>query len=152
MRIEIADLEDPQVRSLIELHQRGMADCSPAGTCFFLDLSGYSDPSVTLWGAWDGDKLAGIGAMKRLGAGHAEIKSMRTHPDYLRRGVARILLEHIIGAALEEGVTRLSLETGSGDAFEPALALYRKRGFENGAPFADYQNTEFNQCLHMTLN
>jgi putative acetyltransferase len=77
---------------------------------------------------------------------------MRTHPDFLRRGCAAALLETIIGHARAEGFTRLSLETGSGPAFEPALALYRRRGFVNGPAFAEYALTDFNQCLHLALD
>jgi putative acetyltransferase len=76
---------------------------------------------------------------------------MRTHPDFLRTGVAAALLETIIGSAKAQGVRRLSLETGSGAAFAPALALYRKRGFVTGAPFADYEKSDFNQFLHLDL-
>ncbi len=76
---------------------------------------------------------------------------MRTHPDYLRRGVAAALLEHIIAQARQLGLTRLSLETGSGPAFEPALALYRRRGFADGDAFADYERSTFNQFLHLRL-
>jgi putative acetyltransferase len=76
---------------------------------------------------------------------------MRTHPDFLRRGVAAALLETIIAHARAEEVSRLSLETGSGLAFDPALALYRRRGFVNGPAFADYVLTDFNQCLHLVL-
>ena len=85
------------------------------------------------------------------GEGHAELKSMRTHPDHLRRGVAVALLDHLIGEAKERAVTRLSLETGSGPAFDPALALYRKRGFANGEAFGDYAPSAFNQFLHLKL-
>jgi len=46
---------------------------------------------------------------------------------------------------------RLSLETGSGPAFEPALSLYRKRGFTDGEAFANYERSSFNQFLHMEL-
>jgi putative acetyltransferase len=76
---------------------------------------------------------------------------MRTHPDFLRQGVAAQLLEHIIAVARERGLSRLSLETGSGPSFEPALALYRRRGFKDGEAFADYQRSEFNQFLHLDL-
>ena len=102
--------------------------------------------------AWRGDELLGIGALKRLGAEGAEIKSMRTRADALRQGVARALLEAIIALARAEGIARLSLETGNGPTFEPALALYRTRGFRNGEAFADYENTDFNQCLHLDLS
>jgi len=76
---------------------------------------------------------------------------MRTHPDFLRRGVAAALLEHIIAEARARGMHLLSLETGRGAAFEPALNLYRKRGFVDGEPFADYVRSDFNQFLHLAL-
>jgi putative acetyltransferase len=45
----------------------------------------------------------------------------------------------------------VSLETGSGPAFDPALALYRKRGFMDGEAFADDCRSNFNQFLHLAL-
>ena len=104
-----------------------------------------------MWSAWQDDVIAGIGALKELGNGSGEIESMRTHPDFLRRGVAALLLERIIEAARGRGMTRLSLETGSGDAFEPALSLYRRRGFVDGEAFSDYRRSDFNQFLHLDL-
>jgi len=78
---------------------------------------------------------------------------MRTHPRFLRQGVAAQLLEHIIRAAQDRGMRRLSLETGSGPSFEPALALYRRRGFVNGPAFGDYpRDSAFNQYLHLELS
>jgi putative acetyltransferase len=89
--------------------------------------------------------------LKDLGDGAGEVKSMRTHPDFLRRGVAAALLEHIIAEARARGMRRLSLETGIGPVFEPALKLYRKRGFVEGEPFSDYARSDFNQFLHLTI-
>ena len=86
-----------------------------------------------------------------LSNGNGEIKSMRTHPDFLRKGAAAWILDTIIAAACTRGMKRLSLETGSGPSFDPALALYRRRGFLNGAPFADYEPSDFNQFLHLEL-
>ncbi|HQR23341.1 MAG TPA: GNAT family N-acetyltransferase [Steroidobacteraceae bacterium] len=106
---------------------------------------------MTCWTAWIGDTVAGMGALKDLGDGTGEVKSMRTHPAFLRRGVAAALLEHIIGVARARGMRRLSLETGSGPAFEPALELYRRRGFVDGEAFAQYERSAFNQFLHLSL-
>jgi putative acetyltransferase len=145
------DLEGEAVRRLLALHLAGMLAASPPDFSFALDLSGLKAPGMTVWSAWDGEALAGIGALKMLGDGSGEVKSMRTAPEHLRRGVAAALLEHIIGEARRRGLTRLSLETGSGPEFEPALTLYRKRGFRDGEPFADYQPSAFNQFLHLTL-
>ena len=76
---------------------------------------------------------------------------MRTHPDHLRKGAAAALLEQIIGEARSLGLRRLSLETGSGEAFEAALALYRRRGFRDGEAFGGYVRSEFNRFLHLEL-
>lgn len=145
------DLSGEVVRQLLALHLAGMHENSPPGHVFALDLSGLTAEGVTVWSVWDGDDLAGIGALKRLGDGAAELKSMRTAPGHLRKGVAAALLEHIIAEAAARGVRRLSLETGRGPAFEAALALYRKRGFVQGDAFADYQPSDFNQFFHLDL-
>ncbi|WP_284332700.1 GNAT family N-acetyltransferase [Dyella flagellata] len=145
------DLSSTATRSLLRLHLAGMHANSPAGQVFALDLSGLATPAVTVWSAWQGDDICGIGALKQLDSSSGEIKSMRTHPDYLRCGIASSLLEHIIGEARARGLRRLSLETGSGPAFEPALALYRRRGFVDGEAFSHYQRSQFNQFLHLQL-
>ncbi|WP_027551029.1 GNAT family N-acetyltransferase [Bradyrhizobium sp. Cp5.3] len=145
------DLSSEATRRLLALHLVGMHASSPPGSVFALDLSGLRAPGITVWSVWQGNEVVGIGALKDLGDGSAEVKSMRTHPDYLRKGIAALLLAHIAGEARARGLTRLSLETGSGPAFEPALALYRKHGFVDGEAFADYQPSAFNQFLHLQL-
>ena len=152
MIIALANLGDADVQALIAFHQQAMQAGSPPGLSFALDLSGLSDPAVTVWAVRVDDRVAAIGALKLLGGGQAELKSMRTHPDFLRRGIAARLLEAIIDHARSQAITRLSLETGSGPAFDPALALYRRRGFMNGEALADYVLTDFNQCLHLALD
>ncbi len=145
------DLSSRATQALLELHLAGMYANSPAENVFALDLTGLKAPGVTVWTAWAGDAIAGIGALKDLGDRGGEVKSMRTHPDHLRKGVASALLEHIITQARLRGFTRLSLETGCGPAFDPALALYKKRGFTYGPAFADYRPSDFNQFLHLAL-
>jgi putative acetyltransferase len=145
------DLSGDQTRALVRLHLEGMHAHSPAGSVFALDFSGLTAPEVTVWSAWRGDRIAGIAALHALHDHTGELKSMRTHPDFLRRGVAGALLEHVIGVARSRGMTRLSLETGSGTYFEPAVSLYRHRGFVDGAEFAHYRRSAFNQFLHLNL-
>ena len=151
LEIRKDDLSGSASRSLLALHLAGMHANSPAGGVFALDLSGLQLPEVTVWTAWKAGDLAGIAALKELPDGSGEMKSMRTHPDHLRSGVAAALLDHIIGEARYRKIHRLSLETGSGPTFEPALALYRKWGFVNGAAFASYEQSSFNQFLHLQL-
>jgi putative acetyltransferase len=145
------DLAGAQTRDLLRLHLEEMQANSPAGSVFALDLTGLKAPRVTVWTLWINDTVAGTAALKELGNRMGELKSMRTHPAFLRRGVASALLDHIVGVARARGLTRLSLETGSGPAFEPALSLYRRRGFVQGGAFADYEKSAFNQFLHLSL-
>src|SRR5271168_2987081 len=98
------DLSSAAARDLVRLHLEGMHAHSPPGSVFALDFSGLMAPEVTVWAAWQSDKIAGIGALRDLGGGDGELKSMRTHPEFLRRGVAASLLEHIIGVARVTGM------------------------------------------------
>lgn len=151
LRIREDDLTSAPTRALLALHLSGMHAHSPPGSVFALDLSGLRTPDITVWSAWDGEDIAGIAALRALPDGGGEIKSMRTHPDHLRRGVAATLLAHVVAVARARGYPRLSLETGSGHAFDPALALYRAHGFVDGEPFGDYVPTAFNRFLHLPL-
>jgi putative acetyltransferase len=151
LEIREDDLSGEAVAKLLRLHLEGMHASSPPGTVFALDLTGLKAPGVTVWTAWLGETIVGIAALKELSERSGELKSMRTHPDFLRRGVAVALLRHIVAVARAKGMRRLSLETGSGPAFEPALALYRSNGFIDGEAFGAYQPSEFNQFLHLSL-
>jgi len=150
-RIFEDDLSDEETRALLALHLAGMQASSPPGTVFALDLSGLKQPGVTVWTAREGGRVAGIGALKMLGGGEAEVKSMRTHPDHLRRGVAAMLLLHVLAEARARGVSRLSLETGVGPDFIAAHALYLKHGFVIGEKFAEYENNGFSTFFHRDL-
>ena len=83
-------------------------------------------------------QIVGCGAIQRLDDQRGEIKSMRVAPSCRRLGVASLLLLYLIAEAERMGFSRLSLETGASEFFEPARALYQKHGFEFCGPFADY--------------
>ncbi|MCW3837508.1 GNAT family N-acetyltransferase [Sphingomonas canadensis] len=152
MQIRDGGLDDPRVIALLELHARGMLDNSPADSCHFLDLSGLKVPEVRFWSAWDGEELLGIGAVKAIEPGHGEVKSMRTAPQHLGKGVGAAILEHILAAARASGWRRLSLETGSTPAFDAAHALYRKYGFVPCGAFGGYPADDpFSRFLTLEL-
>jgi putative acetyltransferase len=152
MEIRTGGLDHPAVTDLLRLHLDSMAELSPPGSVHALDLSGLSAPDVGFWAAWDGAEVLGCGALKALDAGEGEIKSMRTAPAFLRRGVAAALLEHIISVARVRGYRRLRLETGTGPAFEPAIAFYRRFGFADCGPFSDYPADDpFSRFMSLAL-
>jgi putative acetyltransferase len=145
------DLTGEPTRALLALHFAGMHENTPAGQVFALDLAGLQAPEITVWTVRRGGEVMGVGALKALGDGAGELKSMRTAPAHLRKGVAAALLDHLIAEARARGYRRLSLETGRGPSFDPAIALYRSRGFQSGAVFSDYEASAFNQFFHLDL-
>jgi putative acetyltransferase len=151
LEIREDDLTGAPVRALLAFHRADARSKTPAGFSFALDLSGLQQPNITVWTAWAGTGIAGVAALKDLGDGSGEVKSMRTDPLHLRQGVASALLQHIVSVARRRGMTRLLLETGTGPAYEPAQALYRRHGFGDGAPFADYQPSPYNYFMQLAL-
>ena len=151
MEVQLGDFSDARVIALLEEHLAGMHASSPPGSVYALDLAGLQHLTVSFFTVWDGDDLLACGALKHVDATTAEIKSMRTSSRHLRRGAGAFLLEHLLRFARARRYQRICLETGSGPAFEPALALYRKYGFVPCAAFGDYVASEFNQFLQLAL-
>lgn len=138
MNIKIDDLKGSEIHELLQEHLRSMRRHSPPESIHALDIEALRQPEITFWTVWESGELLGCGALKELDAQHGEIKSMRTSSRHLRKGVARNLLTHILEEAKRRGYSRISLETGSMEAFEPARQLYANFGFTYCEPFADY--------------
>ena len=151
MNIVEDDLKGPKIHALLKYHLEQMHLSSPPGSVFAFDIDRLRADDVTFWTAWEGDTLLGCGALKSLDSKHGELKSFRTDPNHLRKGAAAALLNKAITVARARGFARLSLETGSGLAFDPALSLYRRLGFVDGAPFGSYEASPFSQFLHLEL-
>lgn len=136
--IKLDDLSGSAIAQLLEDHLRDMHIHSPPESVHALDLDKLREPDITFWTVWSGEKLAGCGALKELDATLGEIKSMRTPPEFRGKGAGKLMLKHIMNEARRRGYKRLSLETGSMAAFEPARRLYESHGFQPCGPFADY--------------
>ncbi len=149
MHIEADDLSRPVVHALLAEHLASMRSQSPADSVHALDLARLQRPEISVWTAWEGATLLGCGALKALGPTDGEIKSMRTPETRRRRGAGRALLMHLLDVARSRGYERVSLETGSQAAFEPARRLYAQAGFERCGPFADYRDDP--NSVFMTL-
>ncbi|MFW2404707.1 MAG: GNAT family N-acetyltransferase [Gammaproteobacteria bacterium] len=138
MEIRIDDPTRAEIAALLREHLDEMKAITPPESVHALDIDELCRPGITFLAAWDGPALLGCGAMSQLSAEHGEIKSMRTVRAHLRQGVASSLLEYMIAEAKRRSYSRLSLETGSMREFESARMFYRKFGFEDCEPFADY--------------
>ena len=139
MQIRVDDLGGPEIAELLAAHVAFCRASSAPESTHVLDLDALRSPEVTFWSAWDGAALLGCAAVKELDPSHGEIKSMHTAAQHRGRGVALRLLEHVVDEARSRGYRRLSLETGSMEAFAPARALYERYGFMVCAPFAGYR-------------
>ncbi len=128
----------PDVNALLLRHHALMRASSPEESCHVMDPAELLEAGVTLLTAHDGDQLLGVGALKALDGTHGELKSMHTAQEARGRGVARALLVALMDRARADGLTRLSLETGTAALFAPARGLYAANGFAPCAPFADY--------------
>ena len=151
MRIELDDLVRPEVRALLREHLANMHELGPPESVHALDIAGLRSPDVTFWTVWEGPVLMGCGALKELDPAHGEVKSMRTPADQRRRGVGRAVLTHIVAEARARGYQRLSLETGSLDAFKPAQKLYASFGFVHCGPFAAYKLDPYSAFMTLEL-
>lgn len=147
MKIKIDNLEGAKVKKLLQEHHDEMLKHSPVESVHALDLSSLKASNITFWTAWIDDELAGFCALKRLNDHHAELKSMRTSSRFLRKGVAAELLDHLLLAARKSNYTRVSLETGTTDAFLPAQKLYKNFGFIVCKPFSSYQDDPYSMFL-----
>lgn len=139
LRIIPGDFDDARVAALLAGHFTAMRATGPVESCHVMPLDAMREADLDLFAVWDGETLAGVGAVKRLDAAHGEIKSMHTAAAYRRRGVGQATLDHLVAHAQRLGLSRLSLETGAGDFFVPARALYARNGFETCGPFASYR-------------
>lgn len=165
------EITHPQVLSLLDEHLAGMRAASPPECVFALDLNGLRRPEITFLTAWrlppdaapgaepeEVGELVAMGALKELtpttafGGGHGELKSMRTSARHLRQGAAQATLTELLSLARERGYARVSLETGSTPPFDAAIAMYRRFGFVECGPFADYLEDPFSRFMTYKLH
>ncbi len=146
--------EDPrqfQVQALLDRHLEFALAQTPPEHSFALDTDGLLDPAVTVYSCREDGSVLGIGAIKRIGPGHAELKSMHTAEGARGRGIGRAMLDHLLDVARDQGYVRVSLETGTTPAFAPARTLYESAGFVPCGPFGGYQVSADNTFMTLDL-
>lgn len=149
--IAVDDPATPDISALLATHLEFAKEHSPPEHVHALDIEGLRRPNVTFFSLREGGRLLGVGALKELDPQHGEIKSMHTASLARGTGVGRAMLDYLIGEARRRGYRRLSLETGTMDAFAPARALYESAGFIQGEPFGDYWDNAYSVCMSLSL-
>jgi putative acetyltransferase len=149
--IEVDDPRRPDIVALLERHLAFAHEHTPAEDVHALDLTGLLDAAVTFFSARDDGELLAIGALKELDTAHGELKSMHTAAALRRSGLGRAMVVHLVGVARQRGYQRVSLETGTMDAFGPARALYAASGFVACGPFGDYSPSPSSAFMTLVL-
>lgn len=146
--------DDPRRAPVTELLRRHLAFAdahSPGEYVHALDTDALVRPDITFVSVSDGEAVLGVGALRELDPTHGELKSMHVAEEARGRGVGRAVLDHLLDLARSRGYARVSLETGTPDAFTPARALYASVGFEACPPFADYTDNPWSTCMTLEL-
>jgi putative acetyltransferase len=150
--IAVADPNADDVRALLERHLTFAREESPPEHVHALNTGAWAGPGLTLFGARRGGSLMGVGAIRQLDDAHAELKAMHTRAEARGQGVGQAMLTHLLRVAETRGYQRVSLETGTMDAFAPARALYRKAGFRPCPPFGPYTVNPYSVCMTLVLD
>lgn len=151
MELREGNLDDPRVVALIAHHLAEARGSTPQDNAHAMGADALRRPDISFWSLWDGDTLLGIGGLRQLSPDHGEIKSMRTAPGHLRRGVGRAMLDHLLALARTRGYARASLETGTAPMFDAANRLYEAAGFIDGPVFGGYPESPHNRFMTLAL-
>lgn len=150
-RIAEDDLSGEAVLALLQAHLDEMHAWSPACKVHALPAERLRAPDVTFFAAWDGDRLAAVGALREIDRARGELKSMRAAPAYRGKGAGRAMLGHLLAEARRRGYRWVGLETGRAAAFADAQRLYAANGFTECAPFGNYLSDDFSLCMEKRL-
>ena len=142
----------PDIVALLETHLAFAHEVTPQDHVHALDVEALRVPEIVFCAARDGEELLGVGALRDLGAGRGEIKSMHTAAAARGRGVVRRMVDHLLATARGREMHWVGLETGTYDAFAAARALYEAVGFEVCPPFDQYTDNPHSVCMALTLD
>ena len=136
-----------ELAQVLQAHWLFCTSSTPIEHVYALDASKLFSPGITVFGARIDGELVSVGAMIRLDTDHAELKSMHTLAKSRGLGVGKAMVSHIEDFARSSGIERMSLETGTNEAFKPARELYKSLGYASCEAFGDYVLSEDNICM-----
>lgn len=145
--ITIEESLGEELAQLLQAHWLFCTSTTPIEHVYALDASRLFTPDITVFGARVNSELVGVGALRKLDQDHAELKSMHTLAKSRGLGIGKAMVAHIEQFAKEQGVKRISLETGATEPFKPARLLYKSLGYQDCEAFGDYVLSEDNTCM-----
>jgi len=136
-----------ELAQILQAHWLFCTSSTPIEHVYALDASKLFLPDITVFGARIDGEIIGVGAIRKLDPHHAELKSMHTLAKYRGSGVGKAMVAHIEDFAKRSGIERISLETGTNEAFKPARELYKSLEYNSCDAFGDYVLSEDNMCM-----
>lgn len=136
-----------ELAQVLQAHWLFCTSSTPIEHVYALDASKLFSTDITVFGARINGELVGVGAIRKLDAHHAELKSMHTLAKSRGLGVGKAMVAHIEDFARSSGIERMSLETGTNHGFRPARELYTSLGYNSCDAFGDYVLSEDNMCM-----
>ena len=146
------NFDNPKVNELLVNHFKELRSVSPENSCHVLDIKGLKTENIKFWSLWEEDELVGCGALKFLEKKHGELKSIRIADTFRKKNYGKKVIEHLILEAKKLEITKLSLETGAGNFFEPARKLFRNCGFKDCDPFDEYKKNPASCYMTIDIN
>lgn len=138
-RIVPGDLDDARIIDLLRTHVAAATADMPRESCHALDVAGLQRPEICFWAIWEDGHLLGVGALKALGGGQGELKSMHVAAAARGRGIGAAMVRHLVALARSHGLHTLNIETGAIPYFLPARRLYARHGFVECGAFEGYR-------------
>jgi putative acetyltransferase len=136
-----------ELAHVLQAHWLFCTSSTPIEHVYALDASKLFSPDITVFGARIDGELVGVGALRKLDLLHGELKSMHTLAKSRGSGVGKAMVTHIEDFARSSGIERVSLETGTNEAFKPARELYKSLGYQSCEAFGDYVLSQDNTCM-----
>lgn len=133
LKLQIRRYQISDLPVVWELHTLGLAEigANPSyGSSWDKDLDDieniYLKEGDFIVGEYQG-RVVAMGAFKKISNEIAEVKRIRVHPDYQRRGFGQIIIEELEERAKKLGYKKLVLD--SSPKWKKAQKFYRKNGY-----------------------
>lgn len=128
--------DSPDVVALIEASDAYSLERYPPEGHFGTDITGLKLPDITFVVARRDGVAEGCGALKWFGDDAGELKRIFVSDAVRGLGLGRRIMARLEAVAAERGVKWLYLETGPLNT--EAVTMYRRLGYVECGPFADY--------------
>lgn len=148
--------DHPQVVALLDALDRYLGELYEPQANHILSVEELLAPEVSLFAAWQGERIVGTGAVRRMpgepdtqGQAYGEVKRMYVDPSLRgqRLGSRMVaMLEHSMRA---QSLSLALLETGEDQ--REAVRLYERCGYRRRGAFGGYPDNGLSLFMQKTL-